>query len=357
MGRTRSPKSRGLPPNLYWFAPRGVYRYRHPVTKKDHYMNGNKAECVAAAKKLNAILMPGNDLVSRVVSGRVSMPDMLDGFRRDELDKRDLADKTLISYRSYLDRLKKQFADYNVSDVTVRDLAQGLDKLTTGARMRNQFRSLLADALRYAISEGMRDDNPAEVLRKVPTKRARMRLTRESYAAVREQAPHWLQIAMDVALYSLQRREDVVVMQYPEDGKLWVKQKKTGARLAITPSGRLMRAIAESRTAACPLVVHAKPERMKPKHQRATDRIHPMQVMPDKLSRAFAKARDASGYYTGENSPPTFHEIRSLGAHLYRDAGYAEEYIQALLGHEDVAQTRVYLDGHKRKWMEVTADL
>jgi len=38
-------------------------------------------------------------------------------------------------------------------------------------------------------------------------------------------------------------------------------------------------------------------------------------------------------------------------------AGQREEYIQALLGHEDVSQTRDYLDGHQRRWTEVSAGL
>lgn len=73
------------------------------------------------------------------------------------------------------------------------------------------------------------------------------------------------------------------------------------------------------------------------------ERQHHTQVMPEQLTQAFRRARNASGYYAGESNPSTLHEIRSLGADRYRDQGWPEEWIQALLGHEDAETTRLYL--------------
>lgn len=42
---------------------------------------------------------------------------------------------------------------------------------------------------------------------------------------------------------------------------------------------------------------------------------------------------------------PTFHEIRSLGARIYREQGQHKQYIQSLLTHSDQKTTQVYLDG------------
>jgi hypothetical protein len=40
---------------------------------------------------------------------------------------------------------------------------------------------------------------------------------------------------------------------------------------------------------------------------------------------------------------PTFHEIRSLGARIYRELGYADEYIRSLMTRTDKKTTEIYL--------------
>ncbi|MEH6814187.1 MAG: hypothetical protein V7677_16760 [Motiliproteus sp.] len=54
------------------------------------------------------------------------------------------------------------------------------------------------------------------------------------------------------------------------------------------------------------------------------------------------------------NQRPTFHEIRALGAHLYKEQGIDP---QALLGHTDAKMTDHYLDGHGTQWTRVRANL
>lgn len=74
------------------------------------------------------------------------------------------------------------------------------------------------------------------------------------------------------------------------------------------------------------------------------------------------QARDDSHAY--DNVPagerPTFHEIRALGAWLYEQQGFAQEYIQGLMGHADVKMTEHYQSGHgdgEVIYMKVKADL
>ena len=57
---------------------------------------------------------------------------------------------------------------------------------------------------------------------------------------------------------------------------------------------------------------------------------------------------------------PTFHEIRALGAWLYEQQNFPQEYIQVLMGHADAKMTKHYQDGHIEKgieYIEVGADL
>jgi enterobacteria phage integrase len=73
--------------------------------------------------------------------------------------------------------------------------------------------------------------------------------------------------------------------------------------------------------------------------------------MPEQLSRAFADARDEAGI-DGEN-PPTFHEIRSLGGAMLREAGWSKVQVQELMTHTSESMTQHYLDGHDAPWTEV----
>ncbi|VAW60027.1 hypothetical protein MNBD_GAMMA08-2930 [hydrothermal vent metagenome] len=49
---------------------------------------------------------------------------------------------------------------------------------------------------------------------------------------------------------------------------------------------------------------------------------------------------------------PSFHEVRALGAELYRQAGWAEDSIQQLLGHTNAKMTQTYLDRHRKDAVE-----
>jgi integrase len=91
-------------------------------------------------------------------------------------------------------------------------------------------------------------------------------------------------------------------------------------------------------------------------------KLHWNAVTADCLSRSFAQARDDSKAYddmpAGER--PTFHEIRALGAWLYEQQGFEQEYIQGLMGHAEVKMTGHYQPGHgddKAAYMKVMADL
>ncbi|PSD32026.1 integrase [Stenotrophomonas maltophilia] len=187
-----------------------------------------------------------------------------------------------------------------------------------------------------------------------------MRLTLDVYRAIWDQAAPWLRNAMDLSLVTLLRREDVVTVKFADmcDGYLWVVPSKTegstNVRLKIALAGSLVDLVARCRDdVVSPFLIHRLPEKARPSDMRAKDRAHHTQVLPEQLSRAFAKARDAAG--VDGRSPPTFHEIRSLGGALLRDTGWTTEQVQALMGHASKSMTEHYLAGHDMPWLEVTA--
>ena len=79
----------------------------------------------------------------------------------------------------------------------------------------------------------------------------------------------------------------------------------------------------------------------------------------DMLTREFARVRDTLDTFKQLPAPakPSFHEIRSLGADLYRRSGRAEADIQRLLGHTTAAMTAHYLDGHRDIVIHASAGL
>ncbi|KRG49351.1 integrase [Stenotrophomonas beteli] len=185
-----------------------------------------------------------------------------------------------------------------------------------------------------------------------------MRLTLDVYRAIWDEAAPWLRNAMDLSLVTLLRREDVVTVKFADvrDGHLWVVPSKTegstNVRLQIAVAGPLLDLLARCRDdVVSPFVIHRLPEKARPSDKRAKDRAHHTQVLPEQLSRAFAKARDAAG--VGGDAPPTFHEIRSLGGALLRDAGWTTEQIQTLMGHGNASMTEHYLGGHEAPWTAV----
>ncbi len=338
-------------------------------------MGADKATAIQAAQRLNAQLIPADaDLVEQVTNSGAypsrgrgkTWAHAVSAYVEHALPELDLGQDTARKYRTYLRRLHDcALKNLPVDGIEVKDVADALDTITSGKRMRNVYHQQAIEVFRYTIQLGWRRDpnNPAEATRKEKTKRQRERLTREQYDAIWAQAPHWARVGMDLALQTLQRIEDVSTLQYTDirDGALYVVQQKTGARIRIALSGPLEDVIERSRadSRACPYIVHYRPRRLPPRDRWAAGRTHPLQVMDETLSRAFSAARDRVGVcaHLPARRRPSFHEIRSLGAALYRDQGWPEDQVQQLLGHRSLAMTAGYLEGHETPWTDVSSGL
>lgn len=360
MGRARHPSRRDWPANLY--AHRDGFKYRHPITRKEHSMGKDKAKAFAAAKKLNALLMPGNDLVGRVLTPGETVADAIKVFRTDDIPGRKWAPKTAEVYESVIRRIEAGLGGTVVADVTVKACATFIREVTESERARQQFRLVLGWILACAVEEGWIDTNPALSTRKFSHSRKRERLTIDVYRAIWDHAPQWVRNAMDLSLLTLLRREDVVSARFADvrDGALWVVPSKTegstNVRLQIAATGPLGELLACCRdSVVSPYLIHRLPEKARPSNMRAKGRDHHTQVLPEQLSRAFAAARDAAGIEA--DNPPTFHEIRSLGGALLKEAGWTNEQIQALMGHSNVAMTEHYLGGHEAPWQAVSTGI
>ena len=280
-----------------------------------------------------------------------------------------LAAGTLYEYKRILDDIGQRLTPArSIADIDRRAVAGILDDLPGWTS--NRYRQLLRDLFRHAVARGLREDNPVEATIAKDVAVVRQRLKFEHFNQIRDEASPWFQRAMDLALWSLQRESDLVLLRIDEhwrEGVLRLAQVKgqrhaTG-RLAIKPGEHLMAAIisclnsperVHRKYGACPYFVHRIPDR----YIKAKWKLHPMQVASEMLSREFASVRDRLGLYDDleDAQKPSFHEIRALGGDRYREVlKWTEDRVQALMGHTSTKMTREYLDGHGDRWQEVAA--
>lgn len=356
--RPRSKGRQGWPANLY--PNRDGYKYRHPVTKKETWMGTDQARAFSAAKKLNALLTPTDDLVARVITPGETVSDAIVVFRRDDVPSRKWAPKTAEVYESVIRRIESGLGSKAVTDVTVKVCATFIRDVTESDRARQQFRLVLGWILACAVKEGWIDTNPVLSTLRFQRERKRDRLTKEMYSAIWNKAELWLRLAMDISLLTLLRRDDVVSLKFTDvrDGALWVIPHKTEGTTLVKLKIRIGDQLADlseqaQDSVSSPYIIHRLPQKARPSNMRASARQHHTQVMPEQLTRAFQDAREEAGITSA--NPPSFHEIRSLGGAMLTESGWTVEKLQGLMGHSSIAMTEHYLSGHDVPWQELDA--
>jgi integrase len=362
--RKRTYKS--LEDNLYQSDVKGktYYRYKHPITAKMHGMGSDKRKANTAARVLNQRLMQSDCLVGHVLG--INHRDMnyaIGRFREDILPGKKLAAGTLKNYNYRLDRIGEDIGKLGIAQFSVESIASYLDSNFEKSPYV-KYRNTLAELFRFAMLKGFRTDNPVHTTyAKADVEKERQRMTLEQFKGLYEIAPEWMQIAMKLALITLQGRHEVCTMKYSniEGSGLFITREKSKKnewshlRVEITPE--LEQLIKRSRESgiASPYIIHYRPARIK----ESKEKTHWSQVGLNTFTAAFRKLRDESGIFDKIPKPqrPTFHEIRSLGSYLYAKAGYNTEYVQQLMAHGDKKMTEYYQSGHETKWVNVRAEL
>ncbi|HDC1420240.1 TPA: phage integrase Arm DNA-binding domain-containing protein [Salmonella enterica] len=348
MSRKRDPN---LPKNLTYRKDRKTFAWRNPLTNKEITLGQlSRREAIAQAIEANYYLEQNHTpytLIERLKE--TNSYTMADWIERYEviLKRRELADNTYKARTNQLITIKERMGGLILQKISTQHIAEFLEIWTSEGKntMAGSMRSVLSDMFNAAMEEGRVLQNPVVPTRAPKISIARERLRLEFYQATRTAAdrlPAWFPLAMDLAMVTAQRREDITHMQFSHihDDRLYVTQIKTGMKIAIPLSlalpavGLCLRTVIDrcrlvSRT---DFIISAGIWKYSP-----TGNVH-----PDTLTKKFVAARKLSGMTLSDN-PPTFHEIRSLAGRLYKDA-YGEDFAQKLLGHTSESTTKLYLD-------------
>lgn len=194
--------------------------------------------------------------------------------------------------------------------------------------------------------------------------KARQRLRLDEFWVIYNAAERYpaLRIAMGISLVTFMRENDICTLRWDEHVDSGMLRRVIGKSEQALGSARAARRswdianhallktlLKDARELAmrnfrCPFVISHKFRR-----RRSDTKEHRCQVTRWRLAEMFAEIRDETGLWENlpdGQTPPTFHEIRSLASKLARDAGYDIEAIQADMAHEDAATTKGYQEGH-----------
>jgi integrase len=370
MGRKRQAKNRMFPPNLYQNSA-GYFYYRHPINKKLKGLGRDKASAFNEARAANdAIAAMKPTPLADWATGKVAytLKEWLPIYKELWLrqSKTPPAANTLRGCVMYLKKIEEcPYAWMKLPDVQTLHVAAHLQEAeaSSGAASALALRARLGDVFRMAETQGLisHGSNPVKATYTPDRTVARERLSLEQFLVIREAGPIWLKRAMNLALVTGQRREDITLLKYADyhDGHLHVVQGKGRGtvRLRLDGSIRLNAvgmSIADAIQGCKDMIV----SRYMVHHVEHIARVHPGdKIMPNGLSNAFTRAREACGIVAEEGrTPPTFHEIRSLSERLYR-AECGADFAQAILGHKHASMTAKYDDLRGQGWDVVEAKI
>ncbi|CAM3717155.1 integrase [Rouxiella silvae] len=346
-----------LPKNLTYRKKYKSYYWRNPLTGKEIALG------VIARRDAISQAIEANNYIDKNYSPVLLLEKLKGG---DELtlsswlkryavifERRKLAENTNKVRKGQLSVIDERMGAIVLSKVTTKHIAEFLETwvIQDKSSMAATMRSVLSDVFREAVVEGHVVSNPVSPTRsaKVTVKRERLEL--EQYRAIRRAAdtlPRWFSLAMDLALATGQRREDVAMLRFDHivNGRLQIEQGKTGAMLSIPLELELKAAglklgeiVEQCRQASTTNFMVSAGLR-----KNSQDGY----LHPDSLTKKFVAARKASGLVFEENAP-TFHEIRSLAGRLY-EKEKGKDFARRLLGHKSEKMTDKYLDTRGKEY-------
>jgi len=354
MGR---PKKYKHPDFMTFDRDSGKYVVRNPITKKKRTFSG-EAEAVKAAELLKEWVETERQ-AQALDKGRPSISALVNRWMLDKLQFMPWDHRTKANHLYKMERIKRELGHRPVARTDSMFLEEWLESFCRTADQFNKWRFSLVMLWKLAVAKHLAEANEPEKIEQRSTskklemnQKVRQQLDLDGYRAIHKIAQPWLKIAMEQSLVTLQARQEVCNMRldHYRDGWLFVIRDKTSgdsdmAFIKIAMTAQLEDILARSKDGLhSPYLIHRRPDMRKRRQINA--KPHWTYVNPDYLSKGFGKARDKAAVYAHLKPAerPTFHEIRGLGARLYRAQGVAESAIQALMTHAHQRTTQIYLE-------------
>lgn len=375
--RRRQAGNEDLPTGLTRVKHRGVtrFRYRYPSGKDFWFpINTSHHDAVEAARIFNAenrnpaiAMLERADKYNRTIS--YWLPKVIKRVKSDE----KLSPQVMKTFLSNCDLLLKSHGSLHSKSISLQTVNEFVDIHAGHKSIEVQNRKVifLNKIFDYMVDMSAMEKNFArdKKLRPVAAKK-RKRLKLEDFQAIHQHAPHFLKVAMELAIQTTHAVLEVSRLKYSHCAMLKAPeviegvtvygylrihrqkvQKKESSRVEIPITSALKDIIERSRAdkVLSPYLVHRiSASKIVPK-----ECTHPTQCSSEYISKAFSTLRDKLGLFDklDKAERPTFHEIRALSIHMFDKAGYDP---QARAAHADAKSTKVYKENHI-EWVRVPA--
>lgn len=370
--RKRIASRRNWPANLRQ-NKQGYYWFQHPSpepgAQKSFGLGKDFAVAAAQTRTANAEIERKKGyvtLLQRINGGEVPLHSFCETYESRRLDGKA---NSVVAMKSQIRAIKgAPFSGQAVALVKPKEIADFLKVCIAerGATMASNIRKRMLDVFREAISDGLVEvgKNPVDAIAKPKITVTRARLTLDDFKAIvavarKDKERAWAANAMELALVTGQRREDIMSMKFAQarGGFLWIEQTKgtegNTAKLKIPLSVKL-NALGMSLEDVIKRCRDSVVSKNMIHFTRANGGAKPGGSPGlSTMSQTFARLRDEAEIAVADGStPPSFHEIRSLAARLYA-AEYGPAVAQAILGHKSSTMTDLYRDVRGREWIEV----
>ncbi|MFM7403428.1 MAG: tyrosine-type recombinase/integrase [Erythrobacter sp.] len=245
------------------------------------------------------------------------------------------------SYRGELERFRAKYGSRRVATMTARHVDAIMQQMQATPSAANNLKKRLGQLFDLAIVLGWRTDNPARVINSLQTPKGGFKTWQEEQIAAYE-ARHPVgtpaRLAFDLALYTAQRRSDVCLMgpQHVKDGKIAVKQLKTGKDMTIPLHPRLRESIAATPTGHLAFIVS----------NRGAPRTK------ESFGNWFAEQCAAAGL-----KGYSMHGLRKAASRRMAEMGLSNQLIKSITGHtSDNEVARYTRDAEQARMAELAME-
>lgn len=363
--RRRSSNKRGWPANLY--ERKGYFTWRHPLTREEFGLGRDRAAAFIQAVEANlhvAGLRGKARLIDKLTGSADRSVEAWNTKYQLLLAEGQFAECTRRAYKSLGGRmvrmLKPETPLQRVTALEVSQILEQVGKTEGKARTAQALRNFMRDSFREArvwgwyVGENPVMDTKLPVSVTVNRARLSLEVFRQVHDATRLV---WLRNAMDLALVSGQRREDIAEALFADfhtDGWHCVQasEKTEHPHRIIIPLELRLKVYGKSLGDVLSQCRRTGVLSRHLIHQTVHRGNSPAgaKIWIDTVSKRFAAALAGLKIDWADKDPPTFHEIRSLSERLYKAEGVDT---QQLLGHNDAATTALYDDPRGSEWVRI----